>query len=118
MKHTSRHMPHNTVRVGRGRFDLLYARQNQKRTGIELQIYASDAENNLVWAGVEWHADVSQRTANIVQRLWARWRKEYDALPENARHDYPAKHCKVVAYVTLFPIDTPAVAQTFIVPTR
>lgn len=106
-------MPHSTVRIGQGKFDLLYARQYHHAAGIEYQMYACETNGKLVHAGVSRHTAMDETTAWQIQRLWEHWRMEYDNLPENAMRDYPAKTCPRVASITVFPVDAPQLAQTF-----
>ena len=109
--------PYRRLRNGiwkeRGQFDFVYAQEQQKQVGIEYQHYGVSADNKLVFAGVTRHDHLNQAIANQVFRVWARWRREYDA--QRPSEDYPAKHAPAVVTLTMFPVNNPEMAQTFVV---
>jgi hypothetical protein len=112
MKRKGLRLPHNTIRID-SKSELTYATQYHHSAGDEYQTYAMDANGKLVHAGVSRHTAMDETTAWQIQRLWERWRNEYDNLPENVARDYPAKNCPRVTSIMVFPIDSPKLAQTF-----
>lgn len=71
------------------------------------QVYGSDADGGLVFAGVYNARKATAKTALKIARKHRHWRFEYDHLPENLSRDYPAKHDKPVREIALYPIGKP-----------
>src|SRR5579859_4724178 len=91
-KSIGQRMPHNTIRLD-SKSELTYAQRYHHCDGIEYQTYAMAADRTLVHAGVSRHTSMDETVAWQIQRLWERWRNEYDNLPENIKRNYPAKNC-------------------------
>ena len=77
------------------------------KTGVEVQTWGLDASQNMVCAGVHYVPELSARWIYRLFQNWRRWRKWYDNRPENRKQDYPAKHCKPLAFYGAHPINNP-----------
>ncbi len=78
----------------------------------EFQFYTSDINGKLLHAGVHKLGHYSLKTIKKLERKWLVWRYEYiKKHPGN----YPlAKEAKLQPkYITVFPIDSPKLAQLF-----
>jgi hypothetical protein len=114
-------LPKSTLWLSHGQWHPTYVIQQQKQTGTEYQHYGIGTDGKLVFAGVTRHSENSQATANQIIRVWRRWRWEYDRVFGNPKDTYPAKQMystqeelrRLVARITVFPIDSPQEAITY-----
>jgi len=67
----------------------------------QFQIFALDANLNLVWAGVHHNPRINQRIARKIQRKWQAWRKRYLTEHPNAKY-MPLGEVEIVKYLKYY----------------